>query len=169
MEWNIYRRYTEFRHFHQQLQKHLPEVSTFSFPPKKAIGNKVMELYCNILQLHCAEVELLLLYCNCDVLMCRVLKLLRREGKNYKSTLDLSLSVAVVVKGLGLQASRDQSPISHISSQNRNWLASYHSSSKLHLWNAQGQQSLESICIYFREDFHQDPNPSPQTPSYSGL
>lgn len=40
VEWNVYRRYTEFRDFHRQLQKHLPQVSTFNFPPKKAIGNK---------------------------------------------------------------------------------------------------------------------------------
>ena len=41
VEWNVYRRYTEFREFHRQLQKHVQEVSAFNFPPKKAIGNKV--------------------------------------------------------------------------------------------------------------------------------
>lgn len=39
-EWNIYRRYTEFRSLHQKLQSKYPHVRTFHFPPKKAIGNK---------------------------------------------------------------------------------------------------------------------------------
>ena len=48
VEWNVYRRYTEFREFHRQLQKHVQEVSTFNFPPKKAIGNKVCAFYMEV-------------------------------------------------------------------------------------------------------------------------
>ena len=40
-EWNVYRRYTEFRELHNHLRTPFPQVDTFSFPPKKAIGNKV--------------------------------------------------------------------------------------------------------------------------------
>uniref|UniRef100_UPI00358FA45B sorting nexin-29 n=1 Tax=Myxine glutinosa TaxID=7769 RepID=UPI00358FA45B len=39
-EWNVYRRYTEFRSLHQQLLKRNKNVQAFNFPPKKAIGNK---------------------------------------------------------------------------------------------------------------------------------
>ncbi|GAB1300010.1 Sorting nexin-29 [Apodemus speciosus] len=39
-EWNVYRRYTEFRGLHHQLQSAFPQVRAYSFPPKKAIGNK---------------------------------------------------------------------------------------------------------------------------------
>ncbi|XP_073398995.1 sorting nexin-29 isoform X1 [Dendrobates tinctorius] len=39
-EWNIYRRYAEFRSLHHKLQSKYPHVRTFHFPPKKAIGNK---------------------------------------------------------------------------------------------------------------------------------
>lgn len=39
-EWNVYRRYTEFRGLHHQLQSAFPQVRVYSFPPKKAIGNK---------------------------------------------------------------------------------------------------------------------------------
>ncbi|KAM4525955.1 sorting nexin-29 isoform 2-T2 [Fundulus diaphanus] len=39
-EWNVYRRYTEFRELHNQLRTQFPQVDTFNFPPKKAIGNK---------------------------------------------------------------------------------------------------------------------------------
>ncbi|XP_031220445.1 sorting nexin-29 [Mastomys coucha] len=39
-EWNVYRRYTEFRGLHHQLQSTFPQVRAYSFPPKKAIGNK---------------------------------------------------------------------------------------------------------------------------------
>ncbi|XP_015232582.1 PREDICTED: sorting nexin-29 [Cyprinodon variegatus] len=39
-EWNVYRRYTEFRELHNQLRIQFPQVDTFNFPPKKAIGNK---------------------------------------------------------------------------------------------------------------------------------
>ncbi|XP_069012123.1 sorting nexin-29 [Embiotoca jacksoni] len=39
-EWNVYRRYTEFRELHNYLRTHFPQVDTFNFPPKKAIGNK---------------------------------------------------------------------------------------------------------------------------------
>lgn len=40
-EWNIYRRYTEFRSLHHKLQNKYPQVRAYNFPPKKAIGNKV--------------------------------------------------------------------------------------------------------------------------------
>ncbi|XP_038183251.1 sorting nexin-29 isoform X2 [Arvicola amphibius] len=39
-EWNVYRRYTEFRALHHLLQSTFPQVRAYSFPPKKAIGNK---------------------------------------------------------------------------------------------------------------------------------
>ncbi|XP_063286372.1 sorting nexin-29 [Pelobates fuscus] len=39
-EWNIYRRYTEFRSLHHKLQSKYPHIRTIPFPPKKAIGNK---------------------------------------------------------------------------------------------------------------------------------
>ncbi|XP_069839808.1 sorting nexin-29 isoform X2 [Dendropsophus ebraccatus] len=39
-EWNIYRRYAEFRSLHHELQSKYPHVRSFHFPPKKAIGNK---------------------------------------------------------------------------------------------------------------------------------
>uniref|UniRef100_A0A8C2VSA8 Sorting nexin 29 n=1 Tax=Chinchilla lanigera TaxID=34839 RepID=A0A8C2VSA8_CHILA len=39
-EWNVYRRYTEFRGLHQKLQNKYPQVRAYNFPPKKAIGNK---------------------------------------------------------------------------------------------------------------------------------
>ncbi|OBS63762.1 hypothetical protein A6R68_07699, partial [Neotoma lepida] len=39
-EWNVYRRYTEFRALHHQLQSTFPQVRAYNFPPKKAIGNK---------------------------------------------------------------------------------------------------------------------------------
>ncbi|XP_069426086.1 sorting nexin-29 isoform X2 [Ovis canadensis] len=39
-EWNVYRRYAEFRTLHHKLQNKYPQVRAFSFPPKKAIGNK---------------------------------------------------------------------------------------------------------------------------------
>ncbi|KAM4525106.1 sorting nexin-29 isoform 1-T2 [Odontesthes bonariensis] len=39
-EWNVYRRYTEFRELHNHLRAQFPQVDTFNFPPKKAIGNK---------------------------------------------------------------------------------------------------------------------------------
>uniref|UniRef100_A0A8C9QI23 Sorting nexin 29 n=1 Tax=Spermophilus dauricus TaxID=99837 RepID=A0A8C9QI23_SPEDA len=39
-EWNVYRRYTEFRSLHHKLQSRFPQVRAYSFPPKKAIGNK---------------------------------------------------------------------------------------------------------------------------------
>ncbi|XP_059892314.1 sorting nexin-29 isoform X1 [Gadus macrocephalus] len=43
-EWNVYRRYTEFRELHNHLRNKFPQVDTFSFPPKKALGNKVPSL-----------------------------------------------------------------------------------------------------------------------------
>ncbi|GAA6101027.1 sorting nexin-29 [Tachysurus ichikawai] len=39
-EWNVYRRYAEFRALHNHMRAKFPLVNTFSFPPKKAIGNK---------------------------------------------------------------------------------------------------------------------------------
>ncbi|KAL2078174.1 hypothetical protein ACEWY4_025859 [Coilia grayii] len=39
-EWNVYRRYTEFRELHNHLRTQFPQVDSFNFPPKKAIGNK---------------------------------------------------------------------------------------------------------------------------------
>ncbi|KAM6249917.1 sorting nexin-29 [Porphyrio hochstetteri] len=39
-EWNVYRRYAEFRSLHHKLQTKYQQVRTFNFPPKKAIGNK---------------------------------------------------------------------------------------------------------------------------------
>ncbi|KAF0876700.1 SNX29 protein, partial [Crocuta crocuta] len=39
-EWNVYRRYTEFRGLHHKLQNKFPQVRGYNFPPKKAIGNK---------------------------------------------------------------------------------------------------------------------------------
>ncbi|NWW34123.1 SNX29 protein, partial [Panurus biarmicus] len=39
-EWNVYRRYAEFRSLHHKLQSKYQQVRTFNFPPKKAIGNK---------------------------------------------------------------------------------------------------------------------------------
>jgi sorting nexin-29 len=43
-EWNVYRRYAEFREFHKQLQQCIPEIASFHFPPKKALGNKSVQL-----------------------------------------------------------------------------------------------------------------------------
>jgi hypothetical protein len=40
-EWNIYRRYAQFYSLHKELKKHDAIVSTFDFPPKKTLGNKV--------------------------------------------------------------------------------------------------------------------------------
>ncbi|KAF6127353.1 sorting nexin 29 [Phyllostomus discolor] len=42
-EWNVYRRYTEFRSLHHKLQNKYPQVRAYNFPPKKAIGNKETE------------------------------------------------------------------------------------------------------------------------------
>uniref|UniRef100_A0A8B9G4X9 Sorting nexin 29 n=1 Tax=Amazona collaria TaxID=241587 RepID=A0A8B9G4X9_9PSIT len=39
-EWNVYRRYAEFRSLHHKLQNKYQQVRAFNFPPKKAIGNK---------------------------------------------------------------------------------------------------------------------------------
>ncbi|XP_064415091.1 sorting nexin-29 isoform X1 [Latimeria chalumnae] len=41
-EWNVYRRYTEFRTLHHRLRTKYAQVEGFNFPPKKAIGNKVL-------------------------------------------------------------------------------------------------------------------------------
>ncbi|XP_071797309.1 sorting nexin-29-like [Asterias amurensis] len=39
-EWNVYRRYTEFRELHHKMRKTNAIINTFEFPPKKAVGNK---------------------------------------------------------------------------------------------------------------------------------
>ncbi|XP_033116974.1 sorting nexin-29-like [Anneissia japonica] len=39
-EWNVYKRYTQFRDFHNILRKSHPAINKFEFPPKKAVGNK---------------------------------------------------------------------------------------------------------------------------------
>jgi sorting nexin-29 len=39
-EWNVFRRYSQFYSLHKALCKRSPVVNTFSFPPKKAIGNR---------------------------------------------------------------------------------------------------------------------------------
>lgn len=39
-EWNVYRRYSEFRELHLRMRKAYPIVNTFDFPPKKTVGNK---------------------------------------------------------------------------------------------------------------------------------
>ena len=41
-EWNIYRRYTDFLDLHNKVKKIYPVVASYQFPPKKAIGNKVL-------------------------------------------------------------------------------------------------------------------------------
>lgn len=41
-EWNVYRRYTEFRELHNYLRTQFPQIDAFAFPPKKALGNKVI-------------------------------------------------------------------------------------------------------------------------------
>ena len=54
-EWNVYRRYAEFREFHQQIQRYLPDASSFNFPPKKTVGRKARER----LKLMCAYLKTL--------------------------------------------------------------------------------------------------------------
>ncbi|XP_062859223.1 sorting nexin-29 isoform X2 [Trichomycterus rosablanca] len=44
-EWNVYRRYAEFRALHNHLRTQFPHVDTFNFPPKKAIGNKMCRCF----------------------------------------------------------------------------------------------------------------------------
>ncbi|XP_071482268.1 sorting nexin-29-like [Diadema antillarum] len=39
-EWNVYRRYSQFRELHQKMKKAHAVINTFEFPPKKAVGNK---------------------------------------------------------------------------------------------------------------------------------
>jgi hypothetical protein len=48
-EWNVYRRYAEFREFHQQIQRYLPNASTFNFPPKKTVGRKEFYLFIKLI------------------------------------------------------------------------------------------------------------------------
>jgi sorting nexin-29 len=43
-EWNVYRRYSEFRDFHKAIQKDIPQLAQFSFPPKKALASKSPEI-----------------------------------------------------------------------------------------------------------------------------
>ncbi|CAG04491.1 unnamed protein product [Tetraodon nigroviridis] len=45
-EWNVYRRYTEFRELHNHLRTQFPQIDAFAFPPKKALGNKILEQLC---------------------------------------------------------------------------------------------------------------------------
>ena len=40
-EWNVYRRYSQFRELHYKMKKAHALINTFEFPPKKAVGNKV--------------------------------------------------------------------------------------------------------------------------------
>lgn len=40
-EWNIYRRYAQFHALYKELKKHDAVITTFEFPPKKTIRNKV--------------------------------------------------------------------------------------------------------------------------------
>jgi sorting nexin-29 len=40
-EWNIYKRYSEFRDLHLHLKKQYPIINKYDFPPKKSIGKKV--------------------------------------------------------------------------------------------------------------------------------
>ena len=40
IEWNIYKRYSQFYQLHSNLRKKDPIVNSFDFPPKKSIGNK---------------------------------------------------------------------------------------------------------------------------------
>ncbi|XP_071152258.1 sorting nexin-29-like [Mytilus edulis] len=39
-EWNVYKRYSEFRDLHLHLRKKYPIVNKYEFPPKKTIGKK---------------------------------------------------------------------------------------------------------------------------------
>ncbi|XP_041473769.1 sorting nexin-29-like [Lytechinus variegatus] len=39
-EWNVYRRYSQFRELHIKMKKSNAVINTFEFPPKKAVGNK---------------------------------------------------------------------------------------------------------------------------------
>ncbi|XP_064595668.1 sorting nexin-29-like isoform X2 [Liolophura sinensis] len=53
-EWNVYRRYNQFRDFFNSLKKKHPIMSKFDFPPKKAIGSKdarVVEMRRKMLQM----------------------------------------------------------------------------------------------------------------------
>lgn len=40
VEWNIYKRYSQFYNLHSSLKKKDPIVNSFEFPPKKSLGNK---------------------------------------------------------------------------------------------------------------------------------
>ncbi|XP_048758953.2 sorting nexin-29-like [Ostrea edulis] len=39
-EWNVYKRFSQFHQFHNQLKKIYPKIGKFDFPPKKTIGKK---------------------------------------------------------------------------------------------------------------------------------
>ncbi len=43
-EWNVYRRYSDFLELHARIKKRFPAVAAVPFPPKKAIGNKVIHV-----------------------------------------------------------------------------------------------------------------------------
>ena len=43
-EWSINRRYAEFREFHYQLEKVLPDIGFFEFPQKITLGNKSVQV-----------------------------------------------------------------------------------------------------------------------------
>uniref|UniRef100_G1MQG8 PX domain-containing protein n=1 Tax=Meleagris gallopavo TaxID=9103 RepID=G1MQG8_MELGA len=58
-EWNVYRRYAEFRSLHHKLQSKYHQVRTFNFPPKKAIGNKVSEKVTLLGAIHCTPERVL--------------------------------------------------------------------------------------------------------------
>ncbi|MGH0129647.1 UNVERIFIED_CONTAM: hypothetical protein FKN15_048352 [Acipenser sinensis] len=59
-EWNVYRRYTDFRTLHHRLRSRFPQVDTFNFPPKKAIGNKHLTGSLTV------PLSVLLFYCHGD-------------------------------------------------------------------------------------------------------
>ncbi|XP_061166125.1 sorting nexin-29-like [Saccostrea echinata] len=39
-EWNVYKRFSQFHQFHNQIKKIYPKTGKFEFPPKKTIGKK---------------------------------------------------------------------------------------------------------------------------------
>ena len=48
-EWNVYRRYAQFYELHKSKKKMFTDVATFPFPPKKALGNKVLLIMLSVL------------------------------------------------------------------------------------------------------------------------
>lgn len=69
-EWNVYRRYTEFRELHNQLRAQFPQVDTFNFPPKKALGNKV-------------SLQMSVLWCSTRVLQTLYALIWTRSGQTW--------------------------------------------------------------------------------------